>query len=81
MEHRYLKIVAPGYFNEHNNSDELADLIVDRFEFEELSVELLKIVREAIILLTQIIYFEENTKDDQLAFLITVDRYYDEWKL
>lgn len=81
MEHRYLKIVAPWYFNEHNNSDELADLIVDRLEFEELSVELLKIVREAIILLTQIIYFEENTKDDQLAFPITVDRYYDEWKL
>lgn len=81
MEHKYLKIVEQGFIDSIDVKDKLADIIVERSEFEDLSIELLKILRETIILLTQVIYYEENNKDVKLAYPYTIDKYNDEWKI
>lgn len=80
MEHKYLKIVDDTFISSERVDDELADLIIERSEFEELSIELLKVVREAIIVLTQVIYLEESREDGSHVLPIRTSEYNDDWK-
>lgn len=83
LEHRYLKIVDDWSIKpeEANDSSFDFDMVVSQHEFECLAIELLKTVREAIILLTQIVYFEERQKDKTGAVPITLTPYLDDWKI
>ena len=49
-------------------------------EFEHLAVYLLKIVRESIILLTQIVNVEEMQNDNSNVVEIPLNEYFDEYK-
>lgn len=88
MEHRYLKVL--DYFDSDapqidNRTDDFAYII--SFEnFEKLTIELLKLTREAIIQLTMIVQTEEDKRErvskKSLDFIqpISLSKFDDEWK-
>lgn len=81
MEHKYLKIIDNNFIDAYKVEDSLAEMIVSQQEFEKLAVDLLKTVREAIIILTQIIYLEEYKNSQSDIPGISLIEFSDEWKL
>ena len=81
MEHRYLKIVDDWLTKPEEENNSLLDMVVSQYEFERLAIELLRTVRETIILLTQIVYFEERQKDKTGTVQIKLNPYLDDWKV
>lgn len=88
MEHKYLRIL--DYYEEdildegYTENDFAFNLSFS--DFEKLTIELLKLVREAIIQLTMIVKIEEdkNRKEDTENMIlgeIPLSKYYDEWKI
>lgn len=87
MEHGYLKILD-SYYNEkmlnNNRLDQLA-YNISFVDFEKLTLQLLRYVREAIILLVFSINREEEIKEtyrnpNEIAIPMYADKYDDEWK-
>ncbi|MFR1888511.1 MAG: LA2681 family HEPN domain-containing protein [Anaerostipes caccae] len=85
MEHRYFKIVdnKPAY-EDKKRVDEMAFLI-EFTEFEELTIELLRNAREAIMLLVMTVYVEEGNKRQTMGPKIKIggmhlSEYEDDWK-
>ncbi|WP_413538373.1 LA2681 family HEPN domain-containing protein [Enterococcus malodoratus] len=88
MEHRYLKVL--DYFDSDapqndNRTDDFAYII--SFEsFEKLTIELLKLTREAIMQLTMIVQTEEDKRErsskESVDFVqpISLSEFDDEWK-
>ena len=64
MEHRYLKILDYYELNLNKESSRLDEFAynISFNDFEELTIELLKLAREAIIQLIMIIKIEESKK-------------------
>lgn len=81
MEHKYLKIVDNWLTKPEETNDSSFDMVISQNEFESLAIELLKTVREAIILLMQIVYFEERQKDETGTVPIPLTSYLDDWKI
>ena len=86
MEHRYLKILeynSKGNFFTENRLDKLAHNI-SFSDFEVLTLQLLKNVREAVILLVFSIRRAEEIKESSNTDRITVpmyaSKYWDDWK-
>lgn len=80
MEHKYLKIIDEKFTNINEADDSLVSMVITLQEFEELSIDLLKIVHEAIILLTQVVYVEEMKNSNEPSFEVTLPEFRDEWK-
>lgn len=81
MEHQYLKILDEEFDPIYNPENEIASMIVSRDEFEELSIVLLKTVREAIIMLVQSIYINEKNNNDKDSMPIVLQNIEDDWKI
>lgn len=82
MEHQYLKILDGEFEPIYNPENEIASMIVSRAEFEELSIVLLKTVREAIIMLVQSVYINEKNNDNEIeSFPIILQAIEDDWKV
>ena len=85
LEHKYVK-VTNGWFPErtHGDIDDLA-LYVTEDELSALTLELMHIVREAIICLSLCVHTEEEKKrkenENKIIPLISMMEYDDEWKL
>ena len=85
LEHKYVK-VTNGWFPERTNGevDDLA-LYVTADELSALTLELLHIVREAIICLSLCVHVEEQKKSEQnngkLIMPMPLMEYDDEWKI
>ena len=81
MEHQYLKILDGEFKPIYNPENEISSMIVSRIEFEELSIVLLKTVREAIIMLVQSIYINEKNNNDIESMPIILRSIEDDWKI
>lgn len=85
LEHKYVKITN-GWFPERTKGevDDLA-LYVTEDELSDLTLELLHIVREAIICLSLCVHVEEQKKSEQnngkLIMPMPLMEYDDEWKI
>lgn len=84
LEHKYVKITN-GWFPERTNGevDDLA-LYTTEDELSRLTMELMRIVREAIICLSLCVHVEEQKKlkgRDESVPSIPLMEYRDEWKL
>ena len=85
LEHKYVK-VTNGWFPERTRGeiDDLA-LYVPETELSTLTLELMHIVREAIICISLCVYVEEQKKrkENEGKFIPTISmmEYSDEWKL
>lgn len=86
MEHKYLKI-SEDFFNDPS-LDRLDDFAynISFDDFEELTIALLQLTREAIIQLTMVIQMEEDIKSinrspDELIGELNLFEYDDDWKL
>lgn len=81
MEHQYLKILDGEFEPISNPENEIASMIVSRAEFEELSIVLLKTVREAIIMLAQSVYINEKNNNGKESMPIVLQAVEDDWKI
>lgn len=88
MEHRYLKVLDYFDSTEVESDDRIDNLAytISFNDFEKLTIELLKLTREAIIQLTMIIQTEEDRKNivrekkgEKSGFLY-LHEYEDDWK-
>lgn len=80
MEHKYLKIIDNNFIDAAKVEDSLAEMIISQQEFEQLAVDLLRTVRETIIILTQIVYLEEYKNGQSYFPGISLNEFSDEWK-
>ncbi|HEL8849962.1 TPA: hypothetical protein U0F93_002657, partial [Listeria monocytogenes] len=86
MEHKYLKI-SDDFFEDFSK-DRIDDFAytISSTDFEELTIALLQLTREAIIQLTMIIQIEEdktasNRNPDEPIGELDLFEYEDDWKL
>lgn len=83
LEHKYVKVTNDWLSTEANGDvDDLA-LYVTECELSKLTLELMHIVREAIICLSLCVHVEEqkNSDPDKLIMTAPLMEYSDEWKL
>ncbi|NTL99138.1 ATP-binding protein [Enterococcus faecium] len=88
MEHRYLKVLD-YYDSEISSSESIVDDFAYKISFdnfEKLTIELLRLTREAIIQLAMIIQIEEDKKEKdrkksgKMVGPIPLSKFDDEWK-
>lgn len=86
LEHKYVKVVWDLFSDRTNGEiDDLA-LYITEMELYDITLQLLKIVREAIICLSLCVNIEEQkrksaSRTDKLILPISLLEYEDEWKL
>lgn len=87
LEHKYVKIIDDKLYPDYQNDkyDSLA-LYVSEHEFYKITMELLKILREAIICLSLCVGIEETNKRTALPSDIAIPKinfetYEDKWKI
>lgn len=84
MEHRYLKVLDDSFLvDKVEKIDELASPITLK-EFHDLALNLLRVCREAMILLVMAVKIEEDRQSESLEGKvipgISLDQFDDEWK-
>lgn len=84
LEHKYVKITA-SYFNSETEWEDGLALYVNEKELYSLTLELLKILREAIISLAMCVNIEEHPKrewaKDKVILPMSLLEFKDEWKV
>lgn len=87
MEHRYLKIIDYYGLNQNKQDNRLDEFAynISFNDFEKLTIELLKLTREAIIQLIMVVKIEESKKEsnrdpDQVIGNLSLFEFDDEWK-
>jgi hypothetical protein len=85
LEHKYVK-VTKGWFPDRENGefDDLA-LYVNEDELYDLTIQLMHIVREAIICLSLCVHAEEQSRQkgngDKIVMPMLLREYDDKWKV
>jgi hypothetical protein len=85
LEHKYVKITKDRIPDiEKSKIDDLA-LYVDEEELYDLTMQLMHVVREAIICLSLSVHIEEQSREkqngDKITIPVSLMEYDDSWKL
>ena len=86
MEHRYLKVTWLEAIDDNYIGDDGLAVYISESELYDLTMQLMHIVREAIICLAFAISIEENNRNQKKdpntkTVSIQIDGYEDKWKL
>lgn len=81
LEHRYTKVVWDLFSDRQNGEIDNLAFYISESELINETIKLLHIIREAIISMVLAVGIEEHEHNNQDAIPITIDQYYDEWKI